>query len=83
MKFKIYGERNSGTNFLEKILKNSFYIETISNIILENNITKRWKHELPKIKKENNIIHFFIIRNLKEWLISMYNNPYELIPEKI
>lgn len=74
---KIYGERNSGTNFLK---------ETLENNLLDVNILEcgyksksGWKHGYPDIKKynkTNNIIFIFIIRDLDNWCKSMYNNHY-------
>ncbi len=79
--FKISGERNSGTNFLENILKiNGFqtYTQTI-----KNNIVFNWKHGIPIDNYKNNInnniiVDIFIFRELNSWLISMYNNPYHI-----
>jgi hypothetical protein len=68
MIYKIYGERNSGTNFLEKILKINF------NITIQQN---EWKHSIP-LKKEDDSTEFIIIRELPKWLSSMYSSPYHL-----
>ena len=77
--FKINGERNSGTTFLSNILKiNNFPIFIHE---LNNKKVKFWKHGIPnnKCKNLNNrVIDIFIFRNLNDWLISMYKNPYEL-----
>jgi len=77
--FKIYGERNSGTNFLETILKrNNFptYVHTI-----KNNIVYHWKHGVPyedcKVMNEK-VVDICIFRNLDEWLVSFSNNSYHL-----
>jgi len=80
MLFKINGERNSGTNFLEKLLTKNFENVFVQKII--NNIVYFWKHGAPKGKikmKDNIVIDIFIFRNLNEWLVSMYKNPYHLI----
>lgn len=74
---KIFGERNSGTNFLSQLIK-----KNVKNIKLFGgcylNITG-WKHGFPRLNLFNNIdevLFIFIIRDLESWLISMYNNPY-------
>ena len=77
--FKINGERNSGTNFLTKILEINKFPVYEQEVI--NNICKQWKHGLPT--KENKllddkVIDIFIFRSLEEWLVSMYHNPYHL-----
>ena len=80
MKFKVNGERNSGTNFLKTLLSTNFKGE-----VLEHNIIKRdvfyWKHAIPNplIKEEYpGIIDFFVVRNLNNWLVSMFKNVYHL-----
>lgn len=77
--FKINGERNSGTNFLDEILKiNNFptYVQKI-----KNNIVYHWKHGVPSEDyKELNekVVDLFIFRNLEDWLISFSINNYHL-----
>jgi len=81
MIFKIYGERNSGTNFLTKLLKNNFGDDHVFEDYLDLNtsICYFWKHGFPDISLENidtDIVNIFIFRNLRKWLVSMYHNPY-------
>jgi hypothetical protein len=77
--FKINGERNSGTRFLEKILsKNEF--PTYSQKITENTVY-HWKHGVPCAdykELDENVVDLFIFRNLEDWLISFSQNPYHL-----
>jgi hypothetical protein len=77
--FKINGERNSGTNFLKNILeKNNFPIYDQS---IEKNIVYHWKHSVPtKDYKEldEKVVDLIIFRNIEDWLISFYENPYHL-----
>jgi len=79
--FKINGERNSGTNFLEQLLyKNGFPIYCQN---IKENVCYHWKHGIPgkDLKSlDKNVIDIFIFRNLEEWLISMSKNPYHLKP---
>jgi hypothetical protein len=66
--YKVYGERNSGTNFIQRLLEINFNIKISSC---------EWKHSIP-ISKNPNSIEFIIVRNLPSWLSSMYTNPYHL-----
>lgn len=77
--FKINGERNSGTNFLELILNlNNF--PTYAHKV-ENNIVYHWKHGVPSEdykQLDEMVVDLFIFRNLEDWLISFSNNNYHL-----
>lgn len=74
---KIFGERNSGTNFLSQLIT-----KNISGINLCNHHYKcktGWKHGFPKLNRFKNLnqtLFVFIIRDLESWVKSMYNNPY-------
>ena len=74
---KIYGERNSGTNFLYELLnKNLIDIKLYSGSYKNKT---GWKHGFPKLHLFNNLnntLFIFIIRDLEKWLKSMYINPY-------
>ena len=74
---KIFGERNSGTTFLNKLL--------VDNICNTNSYSYRynegtgWKHGFPRIELFNNInktLFIFIIRDFDSWIKSMFMNPY-------
>ena len=44
-----------------------------------------WKHAIPKPEVKNvdtKVVDLFIFRNLEDWLVSMYKNPYNLIRSK-
>ena len=83
--FKIYGERNSGTNFLIKLIQKNFgntYGDDEGNKKI-NNKYYFWKHGIPKNDTKNNkenkmVIKIFIFRKLEPWLVSMFHNPYHL-----
>ena len=74
---KIFGERNSGTNFLTSLIK-----KNIMDINVYSEYYKGgsgWKHGFPRIKlfkKLDSTLFIFIIRDLDEWITSMYFNPY-------
>ena len=83
MFFKIYGERNSGTNFLTHLLKSNFGDKYVfeDHLDLNTSICYYWKHGYPdnSLNKVNEkIVNIFIIRDLRKWLVSMYYNPYSL-----
>lgn len=80
-RIKIYGERNSGTNFLEELLRSN--CEKINILKTKYNCHSGWKHGFPDISKykiKSNILFVFIIRDLESWLKSMFKNPYHFIP---
>jgi len=75
----IYGERCSGTNYLEKLLLENFY----NFKIIKHKYG--WKH-FPKYSDLNNyntkdILFIGIIRNLPDWVNSLYRNKYHLPKE--
>jgi len=74
MKFKIGGERNSGTRFLTNLIANNFPQQFSPEI--QNSY---WKHGVPPPKKFNErVVEIFVFRDLLSWLVSMYNTPYHL-----
>lgn len=83
MFFKVYGERNSGTNFLTELLKTNFGEHSVfdNHIDLNTSIVYYWKHGYPDIelkKADDTVIDIFIIRSLEKWIVSMFHNPYGL-----
>jgi len=80
MKFKVNGERNSGTNFLRTLLSTNFKGEVLEHYIVKKEVFF-WKHAIPNpILKEKypGIIDFFVVRDLNKWLVSMFKNVYHL-----
>lgn len=74
---KIFGERNSGTNFLEYLIERN--IKDINIYPSHYSCGTGWKHGFPRIrlfKKLNSTLFIFIIRDLESWVKSMYFNPY-------
>lgn len=81
-KIKIYGERNSGTNYLEQLLKKN--IKNVDILLSGYKSGSGWKHGFPNMKLFNNlddVLFIFIIRDFKSWLKSMYKQPYHYIPQ--
>jgi hypothetical protein len=73
---KIYGERNSGTIFLEWLLKKNLSV----NILETHELG--WKHrlapeeaELSEFNREN-VIFLCLVKNPYSWLLSMHKRPY-------
>ena len=82
MDYIIYGERNSGTNYLQKLIEINYnslnYYNKKDNIEIHNNL---WKHCLPNYSENfynTDIVIFVIRRDIYSWLLSMYKKPYHL-----
>jgi len=80
VKIKIFGERNTGTNFLKLLLKRN-----IKNVnVLDGRYCKGsgWKHGFPKSELLNKlkgpVIYIYTERELESWLNSMYRKPYHI-----
>ena len=86
---KIYGERNSGTNYLTRVLAKNYKLinndksglDIIDGATLDGT---GWKHgkPLPSILNKNTTLYIIIIRDLEDWLLSMYHNSYHIRPIK-
>ncbi len=67
--FNIYGERNSGTNFLKTLIEQNFDLTPNMN----------GKHRLVvNYNPPEDHITFCIIRNLNDWVFSTFKNPYHI-----
>jgi hypothetical protein len=71
-KITIYGERCSGTNYLEKIMLLNFNVEIIWKY--------GWKHFFGFSDMSNcdDVLFIGIIRNLEDWINSLYREKYHL-----
>lgn len=77
MRFQIFGERCSGTNYLEHLLKHNFGDDCITWEFGH----KHWYIDHDKIKSSPSIketVFIAIVRNLRDWLHSFFNNPHHL-----
>lgn len=77
-KIKIFGERNSGTNFLRQLINNNIIkVELCSDFYKDKT---GWKHGYPKLNfsEMDDTLFIFIIRDLEPWLKSMFKKPYHL-----
>lgn len=72
--FTIYGERCSGTNFLENAILENFDVEVTWKY--------GWKHffGFNNLENSDNTLFIGIIRNGFDWINSLRKNPYHLIP---
>jgi hypothetical protein len=71
-KVTIYGERCSGTNYLEELLKSNFDIEVVWDY--------GWKHffGFHDLKNSDDVLFLGIIRNLHDWINSLCRDPHHL-----
>ena len=73
--FTIYGERCSGTTYLEELIKENFEINYVTNY--------NWKHffgnyDFKNDENENNTLFIGIIRHPIDWIDSFYNNQHHI-----
>ncbi len=71
-KVTIYGERCSGTNYLEELL--------LLNFDIEITWCYGWKHffGFSDLSNSNDTLFIGIIRNLEDWVNSLYRDKYHL-----
>lgn len=77
---KIYGERNSGTNYLDSLIRlNYCNFKILDNHFVGSGGTG-WKHGMPFTNgfDTKSTLIVILFRDLNEWLISMYHNSYHL-----
>jgi hypothetical protein len=74
-KYTIYGERCSGTTYLEQIINLNFDIEITWSY--------GWKHffGFNDLSNTDDVLFIGIVRNLCDWVNSLYREKYHLKPE--
>lgn len=74
-KYTIYGERCSGTNYLEELMAHNFDIEVTWDY--------GWKHffGFNDLSNTDDVLFIGIIRNLCDWVNSLYRKKHHLRPE--
>ena len=74
-KYTIYGERCSGTNYLEQLMLHNFDIEVTWEY--------GWKHffGFNDLSNTEDVLFIGIIRNLCDWINSLYRKKHHLKPE--
>ena len=77
VKVTIYGERCSGTTYLEELLRLNFNVEITWDY--------GWKHffGFNDLSDSDDILFIGIIRNLNDWINSLYREKYHLPSELI
>ena len=71
-KFKIWGERCSGTNFMSSLVSANFPG-------LTSGMRTSWKHGLVKLHQtDTDLLHIFIVRDPLDWLRSLHRRPWHL-----
>lgn len=76
--YKIYGERNSGTNFLETAISTNFDIPYIRG----HGNKHFWSdyHDYGLLNNKSCLV-IVIVRNVCSWINSMYRQPFHLQPQ--
>jgi hypothetical protein len=72
-KYTIYGERCSGTNYLENLINTNFDVELTWEY--------GWKHFFgfnKELKNSNDTLFICIIRDPVDWINSFFKNPHHL-----
>ena len=73
---KIYGQQNSGTIYLEWLLKKNL------DAVLLDSFDFGWKHRVAPLEDEltdkmkNEVLFICLVKNPYSWLISMHKRPY-------
>ncbi len=76
-KVKIYGERCSGTNYLQALIEKNFDVN-IANHIHEYGHKHFFGFE--NLKKTDNVLFICIVRDPSTWMNSFYQSPWHLHP---
>ena len=71
--FTIYGERCSGTNYLELLINKNFKLPVTWDY--------GWKHYFgfSDLSKSNDTLFLGIVRNPVDWLNSLWNQPHHIV----
>lgn len=74
VKYTIYGERCSGTNYLEGLLKKNFQVDVTWDY--------GWKHwfGFNDLSDSDDTLFVGIVRDPHEWLNSFYKSPHHVAP---
>ena len=70
-KYTIYGERNSGTNYLYLLIDKNFDVRY-------NNINHKHFFGHNDLSNNDDTLFIAIVRNPYDWLNSMYKTPYHI-----
>ena len=78
--YAIYGERHSGTNFLEQCMNSCFDIPRTSFYCSKHFFG--WTKPATITYKARHVLFIGIVRNPYDWIRSMYNEPHHIHPHK-
>lgn len=84
--FQVFGERCSGTNYLEALMARNFPGLTPPCIERQNDICVRWrfgwKHGFPTMPiVPASVLFVAVFRHPETWLASLYRNPWHVAPD--
>jgi len=81
-KYKIYGERLSGTNYVDFLMCENFQLSAIPNQQGLGDANGGWKHGVPRLNKLNleETLFVVIFRDIESWARSFYHEPWETNP---
>lgn len=74
---KIYSERNTGSLYLEWLVKNNFKTKVIDTFELG------WKHRIAPSTEElnsemkQNVLYLILVKNPYSWIMSMHKRPFQ------
>ncbi|QXT40232.1 hypothetical protein [Gymnodinialimonas ceratoperidinii] len=72
--FQVFGERNSGTNFVEQLVERNFDLERVQ--------LYGWKHGFPvSMGYHRRSLILFVYRDPIDWTVSMFNTPHAPHPD--
>lgn len=81
-KFTIYGERHSGTNFLEQCIKNRFGLELTYFFGYKHFFGWTKPETISYHKLSLHTLFIGIVRDPYEWIMANFNSPYHYDPER-
>lgn len=84
-KYTIYGERCSGTNYLEDIISKNFNVEITWRYgwkhFFGHNITDKTNNLETDIKNADDVLFICIVRDIIPWINSLYKTPHHVNDE--
>ena len=80
--YKIYGERCSGTNYLNKLIEQNFFLKELKDK-KEYNVCRHFFNKNINFNKSDHVIFICIVRDLKDWLNSLYKHKHNIKNKEI
>jgi len=89
-KYHIYGERSSGTNFLDRSIKDNFDAINVFDNMKDNTVEncrtygyKHWFGDDLDLSNTDDVLFLCIVRDPIDWLRSVYRSPRSLDPSMV